>query len=148
MLKNKWITINSHVVGVRYYLRCRYGHCAAILEFFSLFLSILVYENRALKMKFLWCQRIFFMNFGFKNGCKNEFKDNNEKSCSSSRNRVLTKSVSKPNGPATAMPTALELKIQKFVFPWIISISLKHFCHYLKIWKTWKIIIISESPGA
>ena len=39
-------------------------------------------ENRASKMKFFGCQEIFFMNFDFKNGCKNEFKDNNEKSCS------------------------------------------------------------------
>ena len=31
------------------------------------------------------------MNFDFKNRCKNEFKDNNEKSCSSSRNRVSHK---------------------------------------------------------
>ena len=28
------------------------------------------------------------MNFHFKNGCKNELKDNNEKSCSWSRNRI------------------------------------------------------------
>ena len=31
------------------------------------------------------------MIFDFKNGCKNEFKDNNEKSCSKSRNRVARK---------------------------------------------------------
>ena len=31
------------------------------------------------------------MNFHFKNGGKNEFKDNNEKSCSFSRNRVSHK---------------------------------------------------------
>ena len=31
------------------------------------------------------------MNFDFKNGCKNEFKDNNEKSCSWSRNSVSHK---------------------------------------------------------
>ena len=31
---------------------------------------------------------IFFINFDFKNGFENEFKDNNEKSCSRSKNRV------------------------------------------------------------
>ena len=34
---------------------------------------------------------VFFMNFDFKNGCKNEFEDNNEKSCNLSRNRVFHK---------------------------------------------------------
>ena len=31
------------------------------------------------------------MNFDFKNGCKNEFYDNNEKSCTWSRKRVSYK---------------------------------------------------------
>ena len=31
----------------------------------------------------------FFVNFDFKNGCKNEFEDNNEKSCSRFENRNL-----------------------------------------------------------
>ena len=31
-------------------------------------------------MKSFWCQGIFFVNFDFKNGFKNEFEDNNEKS--------------------------------------------------------------------
>ena len=30
----------------------------------------------------------FLVNFDFKNGCKNEFEDNNEKSCSRFENRV------------------------------------------------------------
>ena len=39
-------------------------------------------------MKFFWCQGIFFfVNFDFKNGCKNDFKDNNEKSCSRFKKR-------------------------------------------------------------
>ena len=42
-------------------------------------------------MKFFWCQGIFYMIFDFKNGFKNEFKDNDEKSCSWSRNRVSRK---------------------------------------------------------
>ena len=36
-------------------------------------------------------KEFFNMNFDYKNGCKNEFKDNNEKSCSWSRNRVSPK---------------------------------------------------------
>ena len=35
--------------------------------------------------KFFWYQEIFYKNFDFKYGCKNEFKDNNEKSCSLSK---------------------------------------------------------------
>ena len=66
-------------------------------------------ENQASKMKFFGFQGFFFITFNFKNGCKNEFKDNNEKSDSWSRNRVLTKSISKPYGCATAMPSAWEL---------------------------------------
>ena len=31
------LDFNSHAVGVRYCLRCRYGRCAAILDLFSLF---------------------------------------------------------------------------------------------------------------
>ena len=38
-----------------------------------------------------WCQGIFYMNFDFEKACKNEIKDNNEKSCSWSRNRVAQK---------------------------------------------------------
>ena len=45
------------------------------------------------------------MNFDFKNECKNEFKDNNEKSCSLSRNRISHKIDFK-----TAIPTVWELK--------------------------------------
>ena len=39
-------------------------------------------------MKFFWRHGIFYMIFVFKNGFKNEYKDNNEKSCSWSINRV------------------------------------------------------------
>ena len=42
-------------------------------------------------MKFFWCQGIFFVNFDFKNGCKNEFEVNNEKSESRFKNRVPLK---------------------------------------------------------
>ena len=43
---------------------------------------MMVFKNRPSKMKFFWCQGIFVVNFDFINGCKNEFEDNNEKSCS------------------------------------------------------------------
>ena len=49
------------------------------------------------------------MNSDLKNKCKNEFKDNNEKLCSWSRNRVSHKIDFKAKWPRTAMPTAWEL---------------------------------------
>ena len=30
-------------------------------------------------MKFFWYQGFFFVNFDFRNGCENEFENNNEK---------------------------------------------------------------------
>ena len=39
-------------------------------------------------MKFFWCQGIFFENLDLKNGCKNEFEDNKEKTSSRFNNRV------------------------------------------------------------
>ena len=43
------------------------------------------------KWNFFDAKEFFYMIFDFKNGCKNEFKDNNEKSCSWSRKRVSRK---------------------------------------------------------
>ena len=42
--------------------------------------QILIYDNRASKMNLFGVQKFFFMNFYFNNWCKNELKDNNEKS--------------------------------------------------------------------
>ena len=42
-------------------------------------------------MNFFGAKEFFYINFDFKNGCKNDFKDNNKKSCRSSRNRVSQK---------------------------------------------------------
>ena len=42
-------------------------------------------------MKFFGVKEFFFINLDFKNGYKNEFQDNNEKSCSFSRKRVSRK---------------------------------------------------------
>ena len=54
------------------------------------------------------------MNFDFKNGYKNEFKDNNENHEADPKIGFLTKSISNPYGSSTAMPPAWELK-QKYV---------------------------------
>ena len=60
-------------------------------------------------MKFFWCQGIFFVNLNFKNGCENEFQDNNEKSCSSFKNRVPHKIDFRHDGTHESHPTAWEL---------------------------------------
>ena len=55
------------------------------------------------------------MSFDFENGRENEFKDNNENHAADPEIGFLTKSISKLNGRATAMPTAWELRfIAKF----------------------------------
>ena len=58
----------------------------------------LIYINKCWFMKIgLWkwnffgVTELFFIIYDFKNGCKNEFKNNNEKSCSWSRYRVSHK---------------------------------------------------------
>ena len=50
------------------------------------------------------------MNFDFKNGCKNEFEDNHEKSCSSSRNRVPHKIDFKVVGPEKSQADSVGVK--------------------------------------
>ena len=42
-------------------------------------------------MKFFDVKEFFFVNFDFKNGCKNEFQDNNEKSRSWFKNKFHPK---------------------------------------------------------
>ena len=67
-------------------------------------------------MKFFWCQGFFFMNFDFKNGCQNQFNDNNKKIMQLIQKKIsLTKSISKLYGRPTAMPPA-----------WALSFSSKH----------------------
>ena len=60
-------------------------------------------------MNFFWCQGIFFVNFDFKNGCKNEFQDNNAKSCSRFRNKVPLKIDFRADRTHESYPTAWEL---------------------------------------
>ena len=70
---------------------------------------LLINKNHLSKMKFFGCQGIFFISFDFRNEFENEFKDNNEKSCSWSRNRVCHKIDFKAVWPHETIPTAWEL---------------------------------------
>ena len=58
-------------------------------------------------MKFFSVKEFSFIDFDFKNGCKNEFKDNNENHEADSIG-FLTKSIWKPWDSTKAMPTAGE----------------------------------------
>ena len=68
---------------------------------FTLVRNVLLYKNR---------------NLNFKYWCKNEFQDNNEKSCSWFRNRVPQKIDFRADEPHESHPPAWELmeKISKF----------------------------------
>ena len=74
-------------------------------------MNLLLYENWPSKMKFFWCQGIFFVNFDFKNRCRNEFEDNNEKSCSRFINRLPLKIDFRADGTHESIPTAWELNL-------------------------------------
>ena len=52
------------------------------------------------------------MNFDFKNGCKNEFKDNNEKSSSWSRKRISHKDDFKAVWPLNGHAASVGVKIE------------------------------------
>ena len=56
------------------------------------------------------------MNFDFKNGYKNEFEDNNKKSCGRFINRVPLKIDFRADSTYESNPTALELKIELHAF--------------------------------
>ena len=49
-------------------------------------------------MKLFWPQRLFLGKVDFKNGCKNEFENNNEKIAAELKIEFPTKSISKPFG--------------------------------------------------
>ena len=55
-------------------------------------------------------RKFFFVHFDFKNGCKNEFEDNNEKSCSRIKKRVPLKIDFRDDWTHESIPTAWELK--------------------------------------
>ena len=61
---------------------------------------MLIYENR---------QKFFSVNFDFRNGCKNEFQDNNEKSSNWIKNRVSTKIDFRAIWTNESHPSAWEL---------------------------------------
>ena len=61
-------------------------------------------------MKFFCDKEFFFMNFDFKNGCKNELKNNNEKSCRWSSNRVSHKINLKVQWPHNGDADSVEVK--------------------------------------
>ena len=54
----------------------------------------------------------FFVNFDLNNGCKNEFEDNNEKSCSRFKNKVPRKIDFRADRTHESIPTAWELTYQ------------------------------------
>ena len=61
------------------------------------------------KWKFFGVRDFFFVNFDFKNGCKNEFDDNNEKSCSRFKNRVPLKIDFRADWTHESIPIAWKL---------------------------------------
>ena len=75
---------------------------------------ILVYESWASKLKFFVVKEYFLINFDFKNGIENEFKDNNEKSCSLSRNRVSHKIDFKAVWPRNGHDASVGVKAAAF----------------------------------
>ena len=77
----------------------------------SLFLFIIWIQGFE-KGNFL-CQEIFSINFDFKNGCKNEFEDNNEKSYSRSRKRVCHKIDFKAVWPHNGHAASVGVKLTK-----------------------------------
>ena len=73
------------------------------------------------KIKFFGGQGIFFKNFYSRNGCKNEFKDNNEKSCSWSRksfsHKIDFEALWPRNGHAASVGVNLNKKCEKIIRP-------------------------------
>ena len=68
------------------------------------------HQNRASKMNFYWCQRIFFMNFDLKMSVKMNLRIITKNHAADPEIGFLTKLILKPNGRASAIPTAWELK--------------------------------------
>ena len=73
---NFWQKLNSHAGGVRYCLSWR--SCD------------LLHKNI---FGLCWFMKFFFMNFDFKNGFKNEFKDKNKNHAADPEIGFLTKSI-------------------------------------------------------
>ena len=75
-------------------------------------LKFKAYRNRPSKMKLCWRQEIFFENFDFINECKNEFEDDNEESCSWSKNRVSLKTDFKAVWPRNGHADSVGVKFR------------------------------------
>ena len=70
------------------------------------------------------------MNIDFKNGYKNEFEDNNEKSCSLSRKRVSHKIDFKAKWPRNSHAGSVGVKFFiRFCFPMKVTSELKIILH-------------------
>ena len=67
------------------------------------------------KWIFFGVKEFFFINFDFRNGCKNQFKDNNEKSCRWSRNRVSYKIDFKALWPRRGHADSVGVKVSFIV---------------------------------
>ena len=83
------------------------------------------------KWNFFGVKDFFFMNFDFKNWCKNGFKDNNDKSCSWSRNRVSDKIDFKAVWPRNGHAASGEVKFRKLR---VKTIQYELFYIDLKLW--------------
>ena len=95
-------------MGVRYCLRCRYGRCAAIFEFFFLFFLLNWLENEI----FLVPTNFFTWFFIPKMAVKMNLRKITKNHAADPEIVFLAKSISKSNGCQIAMPTAWKLKIQ------------------------------------
>ena len=62
-----------------------------------------------LRKRIFFGSKKFFHEYVFKNGCKSELNDKNEKNAADQEIGFLLKSISKPYGRATAMPPAWAL---------------------------------------
>ena len=129
-LRDKTLVINSHAV-VYWFIKIR-----------------------LLKWNF-WCQGIFYMSFDFKNGCKNQFKDNNEKSCSWSRKKVSHKIDFSADSVGVRWSKILRIKFPKLEEIWIPEFDIPIFpkipwsrnknpelLRYLNPWDSTKKIIL------
>ena len=70
---------------------------------------MLVYENRASKMKFFRVKELFFIDFDFKMGVEMNLRIITKKHAADLERGFLKKSILKPNDRAETMPTAWEL---------------------------------------
>ena len=92
----------SQAVGVRYCLGL--SDLAAKPTVLVRCLDLLLFIMYSLikiglrKWNFFGVKEFFVVYYDFKNGCKNEFQDNNEKSCNWFKNKVRKKSILEPMG--------------------------------------------------